>query len=168
MNLVLCGMMGSGKTTVGKALAKLLSCAQLDTDDVISARHGKISEIFAQRGESYFRALETELAQELSEKDKLVISTGGGFVLNTENAALLKKQGKIIFLRARLETLEARLIADENRPLLHASNEPLKNKLSRLIASRYPIYEGVADCIVDVDEKSAEEIAKEIVLRVKK
>ncbi|MBQ9113972.1 MAG: shikimate kinase [Clostridia bacterium] len=162
MNLVLCGMMGSGKTTVGKALAKFLNCAQLDTDDVISSRHGKITDIFAQCGESYFRALETELARELSTKENLVISTGGGFVLNADNVALLKTNGKIIFLRARLETLESRLIADENRPLLHSSNEPLKDKLSRLIQARYPVYEAASDCIVEVDEKSADEIAKEI------
>ena len=168
MNFVLCGMMGSGKTTVGKSLAKLLACEQLDTDDVISARHGKISDIFLQYGEEYFRTLERGLAQELSGRDKLVISTGGGFVLNEKNATLLRKNGKIIFLRARLETLELRLSADENRPLLHSSNEPLKEKLSRLIVERYPIYESVADCVVDVEAKSAEEIAKEIILRVKK
>lgn len=167
MNLVLCGMMGSGKTTVGKILASLLERPQLDTDDVITERHGKITDIFEQRGESYFRALETELARELSAKDDLVISTGGGFVLNTENVALLKKKGEIIFLRAKPQTLKARLENDESRPLLQGG-ESLSDKLSRLIAARYPIYESVANYVFDVDEKSAEEVAREILERVEK
>ena len=165
MNLVLCGMMGSGKTTLGKALASHMKCAWVDTDDVLVERHGNITDIFKEHGEEYFRDLETKLACELSQKDNLVISTGGGFLLRAENVVLLQEKGNIVFLRAQIETLEARLKNDQTRPLLQGG---VKEKLLQLIKVRYPLYEQAADFIVDVDEKSVEEIASEIINMIKK
>ena len=163
MTLILCGMMGSGKTTVSIKIAEITGMCLCDTDSVIMRKYGKISDIFEKYGEPYFRSLETETVKELSGKDGLVISTGGGLVLKEENVKLLKTSGKIIFLRAKIDTLIQRLSADKERPLLHNSTESLQDRLERLLKERAPIYERVADCIVDVDGKEPEKIAQEIV-----
>ena len=94
MNLILCGMMGSGKTTVGIKIADRTSLRWYDTDELIVDKHGKISDIFEYYGEPHFRKLETEIVRELAQKDDLVISTGGGLVLKKENNELLQKNGK--------------------------------------------------------------------------
>lgn len=163
MNLVLCGMMGAGKSTIGVKIAELTGRRWYDTDGVISDRHGKISDIFEYYGEPHFRKLETEVVKELAGQDNLVISTGGGLVLKSENNAVLQENGKIVFLRASLKTLNKRLVVDGTRPLLQASTESISDRLSRLLKERTPIYEHVADYIVDVDDKTPLEIAKEIV-----
>ena len=163
MNLILCGMMGAGKTTIGIKIAELTGRRWYDTDGVIVDRHGKISDIFEYYGEAHFRKLETEIVKELAQKDNLIISTGGGLVLKTENNALLQENGKIVFLRASLETLTKRLIVDGTRPLLQTSTENIQERLARLLNERTPVYEHVADYIVDVDGKTPEKIAEEIV-----
>ena len=162
MNLILCGMMGSGKTTVGKKLAECIEARWLDTDGIIEERYGKISELFKRYGEEYFRAKETEIVKEFAKMDGLVISTGGGLLLKEENAKLLKANGAIIFLRATLNTLLERLQGDRERPLLQNSTD-LRLRLSRLLEERTPVYERVADYTVDVDKKAPDEIAKEII-----
>lgn len=163
MNLVLCGMMGAGKTTVGIKIAELTGRRWYDTDGVIVDKHGKISDIFEYYGEAHFRKLETEVIKELAAQDGLIISTGGGLVLKSENNVLLQRSGKIVFLRASLETLAKRLHVDGTRPLLQTSTENIRDRLARLMKERMPIYEHVADYIVDVDNKSPEQIAKEII-----
>ena len=163
MNVILCGMMGAGKTTIGIKIAELTGRRWYYTDGVIVDRHGKISDIFEYYGEAHFRKLETEIVKELSKKVDLVISTGGGLVLKSENNALLKPNGKIVFLRASIETLAKRLNVDGTRPLLQTSTESIRDRLARLMKERMPIYEHVADYIVDVDGKTPEQIAKEIV-----
>jgi shikimate kinase len=167
MNLVLCGMMGAGKTTIGVKIAQLTGKRWYDTDGVIVDRYGKISDIFEYYGEAHFRRLETEIVKELAKMDNLVISTGGGLVLKSENNALLQENGKIVFLRASHETLSKRLNVDGTRPLLQTSTESIRDRLARLMKERAPIYEHVADYIVDVDGKTPEAIAKEIVEMVK-
>ena len=166
MNLVLCGMMGAGKTTIGVKIAELTGRRWYDTDGIITDRYGKISDIFEYYGESHFRKLETEVVQELSEIDGLVISTGGGLVLKSENSELLKRNGKIIFLRAKIDTLVERLNVDKSRPLLQNTEQNIRVRLTQLLSARAPIYEHVADFIVDVDEKSPQEIAREILALV--
>lgn len=163
MNVILCGMMGAGKTTIGIKIAELTGRRWYDTDGLIVDKHGKISDIFEYYGEAHFRRLETEIVRELVQKDDLVISTGGGLVLKKENNALLQENGKIVFLRATLETLAKRLKVDGERPLLQASTENIRDRLARLLKERAPVYEHVADYVVDVDGKTPEEIAKEIV-----
>ena len=162
MNIVLCGMMGVGKSTVGVRVAELTRRKWVDTDILIENRHGKISDIFEYYGEGHFRALETELVGELAKADELVISTGGGLVLKPENAELLKRNGKIFFLRASFETLLKRVRADETRPLLKDTGKTAE-RLGELLAERTPVYEHVADFIVDTDERTIEETAREIV-----
>lgn len=166
MNLILCGMMGAGKTTIGVKIAELTGRRWYDTDELIVDKHGKISDIFEYYGEAHFRKLETEIVRELSQKDELVISTGGGLVLIKENNTLLQRNGKIVFLRASLDTLARRLKVDGTRPLLQTSTESLRERLEKLMAERAPVYEHVADYIVDVDNKTPEEIAAEIVALV--
>ncbi len=163
MNIILCGMMGSGKTTIGIKIAELTGRRWYDTDDVIVDRYGKISDIFEYYGEAHFRRLETKIVQELCVKDHLIISTGGGLVLKDENNALLQQNGKIVFLRVGLETLASRLKVDGTRPLLENSTEGIKTRLERLLQERSPIYERVSDYVIDVDGKSVECIAEEII-----
>ena len=163
MNLILCGMMGSGKTTVGIKIAQRTGKSFVDTDALIEERHGKISDIFARFGEDYFRDLESEIVQELCRQDGLVISTGGGLVLRKKNVDALRQNGKIIFLRASLETLSNRLRADSTRPLLQSETESITARISKLLTERTSIYEGASSCVVEVDKKSVDEIAPEII-----
>lgn len=159
MNIVLCGMMGVGKSSVGIKIAELTGRRWVDTDDVIINRYGRISDLFEYYGESYFRLLESKIVEEISKEDNLIISTGGGLVLNPENSRLLKQNGKIIFLKASFETLLKRVRADETRPLLKDTGKTAE-RLNLLLAERTPIYSLVADFIIDTDGAEIEEIAK--------
>ena len=163
MNVILCGMMGAGKTTIGVKVAEVTDLRWYDTDELIVDKHGKISDIFEYYGEPYFRKIETDIVKELAAQDKLVISTGGGLVLKKENNEVLQKNGKIVFLRASLDTLAKRLKVDGTRPLLENSTEGIRDRLARLMKERTSVYEHVADYIVDVDGKTPEQIAAEIV-----
>ena len=167
MNLILCGMMGAGKTTVGIKIAEKLGRRWYDTDEVITQQYGKISNIFEEKGEEYFRGLETQTVKSLCAETDLVISVGGGLVLRAENVELLKQNGKIFFLRAKKQTLLTRLQGDKERPLLQG-DESLEDKIDRLLSTREAIYAKVADYIVDVDEKSPDKIADEILVRIAK
>lgn len=167
MNIVLCGMMGVGKSSTGIELAALTGKRWVDTDTMIVTRHGRISDIFEYYGEEHFRSLETEIVREIADEDELVIATGGGLVLKHENNALLKKNGKVVFLRASFETLLERLRADETRPLLKDSNNMAK-RLEELLNERTPVYDHVADFTVDTDGKTPLEVAREILERVDK
>lgn len=162
MNIILCGMMGVGKTSVGIKISELTGRRWFDTDVVITDRHGRISDIFEFYGEAHFRTLETDVVRELSGKDDLVISTGGGLVLKPENSEMLKNGGKIFFLRASIETLLSRVRADDTRPLLRESSKT-SERLVELLRERTPVYEHVADYIVDTDGKTVEEVAQEVV-----
>ena len=162
MNLVLCGMMGSGKSTVGKHLASHLSYEFVDTDEVLESRFGKITDIFARFGEEYFREKESEVCVELAKREGLVLATGGGLVLKKENVNCLKRSGTLIFLRANPSTLAQRLQADVDRPLLQTEGD-LEVRIAKLLQIRTPIYESVADHILDVEGKTPEEIAEEII-----
>jgi shikimate kinase len=152
-------MPGAGKTSVGKKLEWLSARRCVDTDEMIEKEYGKITEIFEKYGEGYFRNLETKTAEFLSQKDKLIISTGGGFMMREENVRLLKKNGKIFYLRAELSSLLERVSGNDNRPLLRGDPE---GKLKVLIAERDPVYERAADHIVDTDGRTVAAIAKEI------
>ncbi|MBQ8343197.1 MAG: shikimate kinase [Clostridia bacterium] len=167
MNLILCGMMGCGKTTIGREIAAHSGKICCDTDEKIVEKHGRIADIFARYGEAHFREIETETVRALAQKDDLVIATGGGLVLKEENVELLKKSGKIVYLRAKKETLLIRLQNDGQRPLLQ-SEKGLSDRLEELLKARAPIYENVADHVVDVDGKTPDEIAAEIIALTEK
>lgn len=157
MNIVLCGMMGSGKTSVAAELAKLgYKC--VDTDALIVERYGDINGIFASRGEQYFRDIEAQITEETAKKySDAVISLGGGCVLRAENVKNLKASGKIFYLRAKAETLINRLKGDASRPLLKGG---LEERVNSILSVRSGIYEGVADFIIDTDGLSPAEIAQ--------
>ncbi|SES86883.1 shikimate kinase [[Clostridium] polysaccharolyticum] len=160
--VVLIGFMGCGKSTAGKELAKALKYRFLDTDSYIED-HAKMSvaEIFAQYGEQYFRNLETETVKKLMEiAEETVVSTGGGLPLREENADILKKNGFVVYLRVKGSTVEERLKGDTARPLLQGDN--VSGKIADLLEYRDPIYEYGAHMVLDVDEKTVEEIVEDI------
>lgn len=161
MNIVLCGMMGAGKSTVGIKVAELTKRCWIDTDTVIEGRFGRILDIFEYYGEAHFRQLESQIVDEYCAKDDLVISTGGGLVLNWENAEKLKKNGKIFFLQASLDTILSRVQGDDTRPLLR--NTDAREKLEKLLGERTSVYEYVSDYTIETDDKSADEVAKRII-----
>ena len=167
MNLILCGMMGAGKTTIGVKIAELTGRRWYDTDQMIVDRYGNISDIFEYYGEEYFRRLESDIVKELAKEDNLIISTGGGLVLKRENNELLQVNGKIVFLRAALETLIKRLKVSDDRPLLQADSGVIADRLAVLLKERMPVYEHVADFIVDVDGRTAEESAAAVIETLK-
>ena len=161
MNIVLIGFMGSGKTTVGKALSEKCGREFLDTDALIEAEEGrKISEIFAKEGEGHFRTLENATLRRLLESEDKIISTGGGIVTSVDNRKLLKDAGRVVYLRVKPETVVKRLKGDESRPLL--LGEDKLEKVERLLSARRMLYEEVADLIIDVDNLTAAEIADKI------
>lgn len=156
MNIVLIGFMGSGKTTVGQALSEKCGREFLDTDALIEAEEGrKISEIFAKEGEGHFRKLEYAALKSLLEVKDKIISTGGGIVTYPDNRGLLKKAGKVVYLRVKPETVVKRLEGDESRPLLMGDDK--LSKVENLLSSRKAMYEEAADIIIDVDYLLVEE-----------
>ncbi len=157
MNIVLCGMPGAGKTSVGQALALMTGRKFTDTDVEIASRFGSIAGIFSRYGEEFFRAEEKTLCRALQDEDSLIIATGGGTVSDGENLSYLRKRGKIVFLRAKCATLLARLGSARGRPLLQGDVE--KN-LSALYEKRTPVYLKAADLVVDTDALTVREAAK--------
>lgn len=145
-NLVLCGFMGSGKTTIGRKISRLLGMQFIDMDHYLEQQEKqKISDIFAQNGEPYFRDLETKYTRILSEKNGCVIATGGGCVLRPENVALLKKHGILIHLDTPFFRIVQNLSRDTSRPLLQGDKE----KQTRILYhQRKKIYETCADVSV--------------------
>ena len=158
-NVILIGMPGCGKTTVTNLCKQIYGKQVWDTDEYIENIHGKISDIFAKFGEEHFRKLETEAVREICKRDDCFISTGGGCVMREENVRLFKDSGIIVYLRAKKETLLKRLERDNSRPLLAGNKE---DRLSALFAKRAPIYENVADIIVDTDGLTPNEVLEKI------
>ncbi len=160
MNIVLCGMMGAGKTSVGIKISDLTGMRWYDTDDLIVQKYGRIPAIFEFYGEERFREMETEIVKKVSDEDNIVISTGGGCVLRPENSAALKKYGKIVFLKVDIQTLFDRTgHTSDERPLLKNTTF---EKMKELLDYRTPIYESCADFTVDTNGKTVEEVAREV------
>lgn len=161
-NVILIGFMGCGKSSVAVKLSYRLKQAMTDTDSLIEKRQGKtIAEIFAQDGEDAFRKMETEVLMGLKETAKnQVISVGGGVPVREENRILMKEIGKVVYLRAKPETLYERVKDDTGRPLLQCSDP--QEKIRTLLEERKEAYEAAADLIVDVDDKNFGQILYEI------
>ena len=162
MNIVLCGMMGAGKTTVGIRISELTGMRWYDTDDLITQKYGSIPSIFEFYGESRFREIETEIVRGIANEDNCVFSTGGGCVLKPENAAVFKAGGgKIVFLKVNIEVLFERTgHTGDERPLLKNTSF---EKMKALLDSRTPIYEGCADYTVDTNGMDADQVARAVV-----
>ena len=141
-NIVLIGMPGSGKSTIGKALSNALGKEFIDTDDMIVSQYGVISDIFAQKGEKYFREIETEMVRAAAKMNGMVIATGGGAVLKKENVDALRQNGVLFFLNRPLEDI----IPTSDRPLSN-DYEALKKRFDE----RYDIYVASADKEIFVD-----------------
>lgn len=157
-NIVLVGLMGAGKTSVGKALAKRLHKTFVDTDHEIERVTGVgIPLIFEIEGEDGFRARETRLLAQLLEQTNMVLATGGGIVKAEENRRLLHGSGTVVYLRASVEDLWTRTRHDRNRPLLQTPDP--RARLAELYAERDPLYRDVADLIVDTGQQSVGSLA---------
>lgn len=157
--IILVGMMGAGKTTIGKSLANYLDKTFIDSDHEIQKRTGvKIPIIFEIEGETGFRKREAEMLQELLMIKNSVLATGGGIILNKENRKLLRQKGTIVYLRATVNDLWHRTRHDKNRPLLQTQD--LKAKLSELYNQRDPIYREIAHIVVESGKQSVHQMVK--------
>jgi shikimate kinase len=158
-NVFLVGLMGAGKTTVGRILARRLRLRFYDSDQEVERRCGvKIPVIFEIEGEAGFRAREQQALAELTALHGIVLATGGGAVLSQENRERLAAGGTVIYLNARPEDLYARVRNDRNRPLL-ATADPLA-RLRELHRERDPLYRAIADVVVDTGRQSVTALAR--------
>lgn len=159
--------MGSGKTTVGKQLAKRTRMDFVDSDHMIEDRCGvSISTIFDIEGEDGFRKRETKMLQELCERSGIVLATGGGAITSEENRILLRKSGFVIYLKTTIETQLARTQKTQNRPLLE--NVDVADKLSELMEERGTLYEQEADLVVMSGDRVVSKVVEEILQTVDK
>lgn len=161
-HLLLVGMMGAGKTTVGRLLAERLGWRYIDSDAQVEAATGRgVAQIFAEEGEAAFRAEESRaLAAAVDSEDPAVVSVAGGAVLDPGNRELLRAAGAVVWLRARPDTLARRVGTGRGRPLL--DGDPA-GTLARLDAVRRPIYQELADFAVDVDDLAPAAVAERVV-----
>jgi shikimate kinase len=161
MQVFLIGLMGAGKTTVGKLLASRLHCDWLDSDKVLEQRCGvSISEIFEHEGELSFRDREQLLLDELTQKPNLVLSTGGGIILREENRLMLSSRGIVVYLKANPHELWLRTRNDKSRPLLQGENA--RKKIFDLHALRHPLYQKTAHITVSTGSPSVREVVDKV------
>jgi shikimate kinase len=160
-NVFLIGLMGSGKTTVGRRLAGLLDKQFFDSDHEIEQRTGVgIPLIFEIEGEAGFRQREARMIEELTRRDNTVLATGGGAILAEANRAALRDRGWVVYLRADLDTLVRRTRRDHNRPLLQTADP--RGKMAELLEAREPLYRATALLVVSSGQRSAQAVAREI------
>lgn len=165
-NIILVGLMGSGKTSVGKVLARLLDKAFVDSDHEIERVTGvRIPVIFEIEGEVGFRAREHKMITELVAQENILLATGGGVILMKENRDLLHANGMVIYLRAPVKSLLKRTQHDRNRPLLRVPDPAAK--LTALYEQRDPLYREVAHLIVDTGNQSVRTLAGQIEAKLK-
>ena len=159
-NLALVGFMGCGKSTVGRQVAGELGFEFVDADTLIEERAGiSITEIFSTEGEAVFRKMEREIIDELSERKKLVIATGGGAIVDPENLTSLKKHALVICLWANAETIHKRTKHQSHRPLLQKA-DPLLT-IRQMLAEREPHYKQ-ADVMVNTEMRPLREVAAQV------
>lgn len=160
-NIFFIGLMGAGKTTIGRLISKRTGRLFYDSDHEVEKRTGvKIPLIFELEGEAGFRKRETAMLEELTKRKDIVLATGGGAVLLPENRDFLKENGTVIYLRGQVADLWVRTRHDKSRPLLQGGN--IRKKLTHLYETRDPIYMQLADHVVNTGKQSANEIAEHI------
>jgi shikimate kinase len=161
-SIFLVGPMGSGKTAVGKALAKLCQFEFLDSDSEIERRTGvDIPLIFEKEGEAGFRARERDVIADLTARPRVVLSTGGGAVLSPESRELLHARGFVVYLKTSVSQQAVRVRDGANRPLLSGENN-VSEKLTALMTVREPLYEQVAHTVVGTDRRQVRSVAEQI------
>jgi shikimate kinase len=165
LNLYLIGPMGAGKSTIGRLLSSELELEFIDSDREIELRCGtNIPWIFDKEGESGFRDREEFAIDELTQRTGILLATGGGVVMRPANRAYLAGRGTVIYLRTSVEQQLARTSRDKNRPLLQTENP--KQVLSDLFAIRDPLYQEVADIVIQTDQRNPKNVVNEIIKRL--
>ena len=160
-SIVLIGMMGAGKSSVGRSLQRQSGLARLDTDEMLAAEFGmSIAQIFEEHGEKRFRDAETEVLRKLAPDRPAIIVTGGGIVLRAENVGLLKAIGTIVWLAADEAILFERAARRDHRPLLQKENP--RTIFSQLFKEREPLYAAAADIRIDTSRITHDEVAETI------
>ncbi len=160
-NIFFVGLMGAGKTTIGKLLAKKLKKTFYDADHEIEKKLGvKVSVIFELEGEAGFRKRETQMIDELTGKKNIILATGGGVILSAENRGFLKARGKVIYLNAKPQHLAKRMTFDKDRPLLQQTN--MLDTLNHLYEERHPLYLSVSSFVVDTGQHKTQKIIHKI------
>lgn len=160
-NIYLVGPMGVGKSTIGRLLAAELVLSFCDSDKVIEDRTGAdIPWIFDMEGEAGFRDRETAVLEELSREKSLVVATGGGIIIRSENTNIMKASGYVVYLTASIDQLVERTSRDKKRPLLQVENP--RQKIIDLLSYRDPLYQAAADFIINTDRRSPKGVAQEI------
>jgi len=166
-SIVLIGMMGAGKSSVGRCLHRRTGLALHDTDEIVAANFGMlIPEIFAEHGEKKFREAETEALRSVRTEEQTIIITGGGIVLRKENVEILRSQAVIVWLDGDEETLFARASRKQNRPLLQTKNP--RRAFSQILGSRRSLYAKIADIRVDTSVLTDEEVAVAILAKLRR
>lgn len=164
-NLFLVGLMGAGKTTVGRTLARRLGRDFHDSDHEIEMRTGvRVPVIFEIEGEAGFRKREVEAIDRLTRLPNVVIATGGGAVLDPRNREHLRSRGRVIYLHAQPAELAKRLGRDRSRPLLQGVNPRVR--LEELYAQRDPLYREVADLVIDTGRQSVSTLSNQLLSRL--
>ncbi len=165
-NIFLVGPMGAGKSTIGRELAEKLHLDFYDSDQEIERRTGAdIAWVFDLEGEEGFRVREETVIEDLSEMQGIVLATGGGSVISAQVRNRLSARGVVVYLETTIDKQVARTQRDRRRPLLQTSEEPRK-VLENLAVERNPMYEEIADIIVQTDDQSAKVVANKIVERL--
>lgn len=158
--------MGAGKTTIGRLLARRLKWPFYDSDHEIERRCGvEIAVIFDIEGEAGFRVRESQIIEELSALDGVVLATGGGAVLDPQNRRRLVSRGTVLYLHALPDDLYQRIRHDRKRPLLVTADP--RARLAQLYAQRDPLYREIADCVVETGRQSATALARELIGRLR-
>ena len=164
-SIVLIGMMGAGKSVVGRCLQRRTKLVLLDTDDIVASKFGiSIPEIFSHYGEQAFREAETQALRELTTMEQAIIVTGGGIVLREENIDFLKRLGVLVWLDGKEATLFERASQARTRPLLQGENP--REAFAQMIQARLPLYAKVAHIRVDTSVLTEDEIAVAILSKL--
>ncbi|GKS66373.1 shikimate kinase [Nitrospira sp.] len=166
MNVVLIGYRGTGKSSVGKVLAARLDRPLLSTDaEVVKLAGQTIPAIVEQHGWEYFRDLESKVCQELAGQNGLIIDTGGGAILRSQNVDVLKQTGKLFWLTASVETIAKRIGSDTQRPSLTGTKSFI-DEIQDVLQDRLPKYQAAGDYVIETEGRSLSQVADEILTRL--